>query len=150
MPIHGARDSRNRYCALGTIDYKCVDGDSAHNGTILYIKACLNGSEPTDVLHYASFDPAFPQQGTEQLWFDESQFESYRRLGAHIVEKICEAAPALVSGSAVQGFIEAARTFIGPKPALRSVGWPISPGFGGSIRGAFKDNLELTVNVQQV
>jgi len=33
------------------------------------------------------------KQGTEQLWFDESQFESYRRLGTHIVEKIWDQTP---------------------------------------------------------
>ena len=88
MPMHKAFDESNFYCALGKIDYRCVDGAAAPMGEILYIKACLNGSEPIDVRHYASQHSAFPQQGTEELWFDESQFESYRRLGSHIVETI--------------------------------------------------------------
>jgi hypothetical protein len=36
------------------------------------------------VLEYASRDPRFPQQPTSDQWFDESQFESYRKLGHHI------------------------------------------------------------------
>jgi hypothetical protein len=114
MPMHGSRDPRNRYCAIGTIHYHCVD-PGAKPGRILYIKACLNGSEPTDVLHYASSDSMFPQQGTEKLWFDESQFESYRRLGAHIVEKIASAKTD-PSKPVVEQFVEAAAAYIKHKP----------------------------------
>ncbi|MGH8644661.1 MAG: hypothetical protein ACREX4_09470 [Gammaproteobacteria bacterium] len=38
-------------------------------------------AEPTDVLHYASTDANFPHQTTVDQFFDEPQFESYRRLG---------------------------------------------------------------------
>jgi hypothetical protein len=38
-------------------------------------------------LAYHSDQPAFPHQTTGDQWFDESQFESYRRLGCHIAGK---------------------------------------------------------------
>jgi hypothetical protein len=116
MPMYGQRDPRNRYCAIGTIDYQCVD-PGAEPGRILYIKACLNNSEPTDVLHYASSDSMFPQQGTDKLWFDESQFESYRRLGAHIAEKLAKAATD-PSKPVVEQFVDAAAAYIKPEAAF--------------------------------
>ncbi|HEV2691089.1 MAG TPA: hypothetical protein VGV35_21180, partial [Bryobacteraceae bacterium] len=134
IPIYGPRDTRNRYCAIGNIDYKCVDGEHAHQGRILYIKACMKGTEPTDVLHYASMDSKFPQQGTDELWFDEAQFESYRRLGAYIVEEIAGAAMASAK-PVVEQFVDAAKHFIGPKLGPRFAGWPKPGQLGGSIAG---------------
>jgi hypothetical protein len=89
IPIYGPRDVRNRYCAVGRIRYDLADSNGSM-GRILYVKACLNGTEPVDVRHYAANNPDFPQQGTEQLWFDEAQFESYRRLGSHIIQQIAQ------------------------------------------------------------
>jgi hypothetical protein len=34
-----------------------------------------------DVYGYAAANPEFPHQSTVDQWFDETQFESYRRLG---------------------------------------------------------------------
>ena len=61
----------------------------AEPGMLIYIKASLNGNEPPDVKQYAALDPRFPHQATSDQFFDESQFESYRRLGLHVVEEIC-------------------------------------------------------------
>jgi hypothetical protein len=66
-----------------------VDGSGAPDGTLIYIKPSLNGDEPADVGHYASTDPSFPHQPTADQFFDETQFESYRRLGIHIVDRMC-------------------------------------------------------------
>lgn len=117
MPIYRERDERNRYCAVGTIQYKCVD-EGAPDGQILYIKACLNGSEPADVLNYASVDSKFPQQGTEELWFDETQFESYRRLGAFMVEQIVEKAKVDSDKPVLEELLSAAQLFIDPEAEL--------------------------------
>ncbi len=65
-------------CAVGRIRYP--DGML---GTLLYLKPTLLGDEPSDVLHYASSHADFPQQPTGDQFFDEAQFESYRRLGLH-------------------------------------------------------------------
>lgn len=80
----------SRHCAVGTIGYKAVDGPAAQDGVLIYIKTSLTGNEPRDVTNYAQQNPAFPHQPTSDQWFDESQFESYRRLGLHIVDEILQ------------------------------------------------------------
>lgn len=77
-----------KYAAIGTIDYKCVDGDTAQQGVLIYIKPTIYGDEPRDVLNYALRNREFPHQTTADQFFDESQFESYRMLGSHIIEEI--------------------------------------------------------------
>jgi hypothetical protein len=72
-----AESSRAKYHAVrGEIFYR-----SGKVGQILYFKSCLTGEEPNDVRDYGRLHPEFPQQSTEDQWFDESQFESYRALG---------------------------------------------------------------------
>ncbi|HME41172.1 MAG TPA: patatin-like phospholipase family protein [Steroidobacteraceae bacterium] len=68
--------------ARGTIDY----GSDYDRGVLIYIKPtlCAGTPEPDDVLAYAKREPTFPHQSTADQFFDESQFESYRRLGLHI------------------------------------------------------------------
>ncbi|PRY03402.1 hypothetical protein [Paraburkholderia sp. BL25I1N1] len=51
------------------------------DGQILYLKPCLYGLEPPDVLEYAEKHPDFPHEPTADQFFGESQFESYRKLG---------------------------------------------------------------------
>lgn len=77
----------SKHCSLARIRYTALDPEGI-DGTLLYIKSCLTGNEPRDVLNYAALNPAFPHQSTGDQWFDESQFESYRRLGYHVVEEI--------------------------------------------------------------
>lgn len=75
-----------RYCAIGRIKYPA--GESVETGTLIYLKPGVYGGEPLDVLNYASRNPAFPHEPTSDQWFSEAQFESYRALGAHVVEQI--------------------------------------------------------------
>ena len=75
-----------QHCILGTIRYD--KADRRKDGILLYIKSSLTGDEPTDVLSYAAQNTAFPNQSTADQWFDESQFESYRALGEHIIQSI--------------------------------------------------------------
>lgn len=86
----GRASSAGHHCAIAQIYYNAVD-PGAPAGTIIYIKASLNGNEPADVKQYAASSPPFPHQPTLDQFFDESQFESYRRLGLHIIEEICGA-----------------------------------------------------------
>lgn len=53
---------------------------------ILFVKPTLTGDEPLDVLEYARSHPDFPNESTGDQFFDEAQWESYRRLGEHIGE----------------------------------------------------------------
>jgi len=80
----------SRHAALGTIAYSAVDGAGVEDGALIYIKSSLTGNEPRDVLNYADQNPLFPHQPTSDQWFEESQFESYRRLGCHVVEEILQ------------------------------------------------------------
>ena len=77
------------HCAVGLIHYESspMGGET---GYLLYIKPSLNGNEPTDVAQYQAAHPEFPHQPTSDQWFDESQFESYRRLGRHIGQTVLD------------------------------------------------------------
>jgi hypothetical protein len=55
---------------------------------LLYIKPSLTGHEPEDVLDYHRRHPDFPQETTADQFFDEAQWESYRRLGQHVADEI--------------------------------------------------------------
>jgi hypothetical protein len=83
------------YFAVGTIDYLSDELDGAGErpkGAILYIKPVVRGDEKAaDVIAYQRANPAFPAQTTANQWFDESQFESYRRLGHLMMERIVAA-----------------------------------------------------------
>lgn len=45
---------------------------------------------PADVRAYAAANAKFPHDTTLNQWFTESQFESYRALGRHAINKITE------------------------------------------------------------
>jgi uncharacterized integral membrane protein len=79
---------------IGTIQYSrkhaetlCLqapkngEGEKARTGIIIYFKPSISGKETADVRQYAIENNNFPQQATTNQWFDEAQFESYRRLG---------------------------------------------------------------------
>jgi hypothetical protein len=51
---------------------------------IVIVKPSMTGDEPLDVLQYAASHPTFPQETTSDQFFDEAQWESYRKLGEHI------------------------------------------------------------------
>jgi hypothetical protein len=76
-----------QHCVVGTIHYDMADPEGG-KGVFVYIKASLTGDEPADVLNYQTCHATFPHQSTADQWFSESQFESYRRLGQHIVETL--------------------------------------------------------------
>ena len=73
------------YCAVGRITYP----GSSVPGWLLYIKPGYHGNEPAHIRSYAAAHDTFPHETTANQWFSESQFESYRGLGAHIAELIC-------------------------------------------------------------
>jgi hypothetical protein len=53
----------------------------SRQGVIFWIKPVVLPQDPADVRQYGLEFPVFPQQSTADQWYDESQFESYRRLG---------------------------------------------------------------------
>jgi hypothetical protein len=106
--------AESKHCACGRIAYSAVDGPGAEDGHLIYIKTSLTGNEPEDVLNYAAQNPSFPHQPTSDQWFDESQFESYRRLGLHVVEEIFQFRDHLAS---VGQFTDAVRKYLTPPAA---------------------------------
>ena len=82
------KDDKGKYCAIGEIRYSCVDGEGT-DGILIYIKPAFYGNEPRDIYEYARTNPSFPHESTADQFFTESQFESYRMLGSHIIEEIC-------------------------------------------------------------
>jgi hypothetical protein len=50
-------------------------------GKIVWIKPTLLAGDAADVRQYGLENAQFPQQTTLDQWFDEGQFESYRKLG---------------------------------------------------------------------
>lgn len=89
--------------AVGVIHYELVD-PGAEPGTLVYIKTSITGDEPSDILSYHREHPDFPHQTTTDQWFTESQFESYRRLGQHVVEQLFNETPG--SSPATYGRLE--------------------------------------------
>jgi hypothetical protein len=84
--------ARERRAAVGTIAYSAVEPGAA-DGVLLYVKPMLLGTEPPDVRSYAAGHSDFPHQSTSDQWFDESQTESYRRLGLQTIREVCGAWP---------------------------------------------------------
>jgi hypothetical protein len=86
-------EQKGLYCAIGSIRYSEVDGTSPErDGVLIYIKPTLQGEGtqmPYDIYSYARSNSNFPHESTVDQWFSESQFESYRALGFHIVEQLC-------------------------------------------------------------
>jgi hypothetical protein len=94
--------------AEGKIRYPETPDRPQDEGEILYIKSSLTGagkyylaegksdidlpSEPIDIINYKFTHQHFPHDTTANQWFTESQFESYRRLGYHVIDEVqrCE------------------------------------------------------------
>ena len=84
IDIH-AEDLKDGYTAVGRITYP-----DAPPGTLIYVKPRLTGAEPADLLNYKRTHAYFPHDTTSDQWFDESQFESYRKLGHWIGRAVLE------------------------------------------------------------
>ena len=85
-------------------------GDSsAHEiGYLVYLKPSMTGDEPEDVREYDRRVEEFPHQSTADQWFNESQFESYRKLGMHVAEQLFVAGEGATSGN-IPALFEALR-----------------------------------------
>ncbi len=70
------------HAALAQVTYSNPDTVS----WLLYVKPTLTGREPIDLLEYHTSHPDFPHETTIDQFFDEAQWESYRRLGQYIAD----------------------------------------------------------------
>lgn len=86
---HRKRRYSRKHAFLARVDYEEEQGDGiVEQSYILFLKPSLTGDEPSDVIEYHGRCGAFPQEPTSDQFFDEAQWESYRKLGEHIGEKI--------------------------------------------------------------
>lgn len=83
----GKADPRRaeRHASLAWAHY---EDDARARTLLLFLRPAMLGDEPLDLLEYAACNPAFPQESTADQSFDEAQWESYRRLGEHIGERL--------------------------------------------------------------
>ncbi len=79
----------HQHVAVGTIHYSPTD-----QGILVYLKPTMTGDEPPDVLQYKTRNTEFPHEGTGDQFYDEAQWESYRRLGLHAAETVFSFVPA--------------------------------------------------------
>jgi hypothetical protein len=68
------------HAALARVSYRFPEQAPSW---LLYIKPTLTGDEPADVVKYHSAHADFPHESTADQFFDEAQWESYRKLGEH-------------------------------------------------------------------
>lgn len=65
--------------------------------TMIWIKPRLIPGVPTDIAGYQIAMTAFPQQPTGDQFFDEAQWESYRKLGEISMARLLETCPKLLA-----------------------------------------------------
>lgn len=87
-PIGDEKISERGY-VLGDVAYPASGSKDAFVGHIIYVKPTLLKGMPDDIVEYAKRGTGFPQEPTDDQWFSEAQFESYRRLGEFIGEALC-------------------------------------------------------------
>lgn len=79
-PDYAHTTASRRHALLARIRYF----DTGEISWLLLVKPGLGGDEPVDVVQYQRTQPLFPQEPTSDQYFDEAQWESYRKLGEHI------------------------------------------------------------------
>jgi hypothetical protein len=74
------------HAMLCRVHYPAISAQPATTGLILYLKLSVTGNEPELIRRYRTLHPDYPHQTTLDQFFDEEQFEAYRRLGVHVGE----------------------------------------------------------------
>ena len=80
-------DTAHTHVVWGTIQYQPEHlrmlnlDEHKSQGVIVWVKPSVTALNAADVRQYRLAHDDFPQQATADQWYDESQFESYRRLG---------------------------------------------------------------------
>jgi hypothetical protein len=76
------------HAALARVVYQDEPGRVSY---LVYVKPTLTGDEPADITQYHGAHSSFPQETTSDQFFDEAQWESYRRLGFEIASDLLQA-----------------------------------------------------------
>ncbi len=88
QPVFGPPNRPRRSLAHAALAWVRYENRPNPESLIVYVKSALVGDEPTDITHYHAAHPDFPQQTTADQFFDEAQWESYRKLGQFITERV--------------------------------------------------------------
>jgi hypothetical protein len=78
------------HALLAGVFYEDPMRERPPGSVIVILKPSLWGDEPPDVVEYRKAHERFPQEPTTDQFFDEAQWESYRRLGEHIASRVFE------------------------------------------------------------
>src|SRR4029077_2950666 len=97
-----AAKQRGHNCAIGRIRYSAVDGSTAPDGIIVYVKPACYGDEPRDIYEYFKRSVTFPHESTADQFFSESQFESYQCLARTRWRNSARTAAAIFGASLVR------------------------------------------------
>jgi hypothetical protein len=76
-----------KHAAIARVHYP-EDEPGVFKTIILVIKPGLSGDEQADLLNYQINNETFPQQTTAEQFYDEAQWESYRKLGEHAMDSV--------------------------------------------------------------
>jgi hypothetical protein len=74
---------------VGQIEYPGVASD-ADQALLIYLKPSMTGDEPQDLQEFWATNAAFPHDPTSNQFYDENLVESYRQLGEHVGEQLCQ------------------------------------------------------------
>jgi hypothetical protein len=91
-------------------------GTAGAAGQLIYLKPWLPDDAPIELLSYKQIKPDFPHEPTEDQFFTESDFESYRRLGEYLANNMLRK---LTNPDDIAALFKAAETnaAAAPKPA---------------------------------
>jgi len=135
-PVPGQPLQSGSYIATATIRYSAID-PGAVDGTLIYLKPSVYDEDylPRDVYNYAQQSETFPHESTSDQFFSESQFESYRALGRHVVDVICgndgkKAAASFTNVAAFAKVVGSRATAIANRAKENALGVAISAGTG--------------------
>ena len=81
-------DGRDNVCAM-LLNVRRADAPGSDPvARIILLKPRLIAAAPLDVKQYADSHASFPQESTAEQFFDEAQWESYRKLGVVIANQV--------------------------------------------------------------
>jgi hypothetical protein len=135
-PLRPKDGVSERHFVPGKIRY-----NNGTEGVLLLFKPGLTDDEPIDVEQYRTRNPAFPAESTGDQFYDEAQWESYRRLGLVAIEKAFGTpahfqSPAKTKEALRRAFIEAAAPAQEATAAAAAAAAPAASGAPGAARAA--------------
>jgi hypothetical protein len=81
-----------------------ADGFPAHTAVVLWVKPRLTEQTSLDIRQYQATHRDFPQESTADQFFDDEQWESYRKLGEHTGQTLFDGA--MWNGNRLKGLIQ--------------------------------------------